>query len=140
MTTSTRPTTTRQPNAWAFGASVFAGIVMVTVGVLQFIEGLVAVIDGDKFLVKTPNYLFTFNATTWGWIHLALGVLVAVGGFFIFSGSIVARSVGVVLASLSAIVNFLWLPYYPIWSIVIIAIDMLVIWGLTTINLRDVDA
>ena len=137
MTTSTGGKTSHEPNLWAVGASVFAGVMMMTVGVLQFFQGLVAAVDGRKFVVTSPNYAFQFNLTAWGWIHIVLGVLVAAAGFFILTGNVVARAVGVALAVLSAIANFLWLPYYPIWSIVIIALNVVVIWGLTTSRVGD---
>lgn len=123
---------------WAAGASVFAASVLLMVGILQVLQGLVAVVNGTDFLVKAPNYLFAFNASTWGWIHLIVGLCLAATGLLIFTGHAAARLVGVVLAGLSAVLNFLWLPYYPIWGLVIIAFDVYVIWGLLTSDLRKV--
>ena len=105
---------------------------MATIGLLQFFEGLVGIIDGNKFLVKTPNYVFELNVTAWGWVHLILGLVLVLTGCFILTGNIVARTVGAMLAGLSAVLNFIWLPHYPVWSILIIAIDIVVIWALTT--------
>ena len=122
---------------WAVGASVFAGLMMATVGVFQFFEGLVAVVDGNDFLVRTPNYVFQFDASTWGWIHLVIGAVVAVAGVFILNGNVLARTVGVFIACLAAIANFLWIPYYPLWGIVTLALNVLVIWGLTSANLGE---
>jgi hypothetical protein len=127
----------RARTLWAAGASTFAATIMLVVGVFQFIEGLIAVVNGNDFLVKTPNYLFSFNATAWGWFHMIIGLCAAVAGGFIFTGNVLARSVGVALAVLSALANFLWLPHYPLWGIVIIALDVLVIWGLTSVDLSD---
>src|SRR6478736_4587165 len=79
----------------------------------------------------------TFTATAWGWFHMVIGLSAAVAGGFIFTGSLLARSVGVALAVLSALANFLWLPHYPLWGIIIIALDVLVIWGLTAVDLSD---
>jgi hypothetical protein len=110
--------------------SAFAGAMLMIVGLFQFFQGLVAVINGNQFFVTTPNYVFQFNATTWGWIHLVFGIVVAVAGLFIFTGNIVARGVGILLAGLQAVINFMWLPYYPLWSIIIIAIDVFIIWSL----------
>ena len=132
MSTSTGRTGRTEPSSWALGASVFAGIVMATIGVLQFFEGLVGIIDGNKFLVKTPNYVFELNVTAWGWVHLILGAVMALTGCFILTGNIVARTVGAMIAGLSAVLNFIWLPHYPVWAILIIAIDVVVIWALTT--------
>jgi len=69
--------------------TTFAGTMMMIVGLVEFFQGLVAVINGNQFFVTTPNYVFQFNATTWGWIHLVFGIVVAVAGLFIFTGNIV---------------------------------------------------
>jgi len=122
---------------WAAGASTFAASIMLLVGVFQAIQGIVALVNGNDFLVRTENYVFTFNATTWGWIHLIMGILVAVAGGFILTGNLAARSVGIALAGLSALANFLWLPHYPIWAILLIALNVLVIWGLAKVDLGD---
>ncbi len=128
----------RPPSAWAVGWTVFAGCILVMVGVYQVIAGLVAIID-DQFFVVGEEWTFQFDTTAWGWIHLILGVVLVLAGIGIFSGNVVARAVGVALAALSAIAAFMWLPYYPIWALVIIALDIAVIWALTTHG-RDVHA
>ena len=135
MTTShsTRPPAGGSP--WAAGLSVFAASILMVVGLFQFFEGLVAVIDGDDFLIRTSDYVFKFDSSVWGWTHLILGILVALAGAFIFTGNIVARSVGILIASLSALANFLWIPYYPVWALVVLALDIFVIWALSSSNL-----
>ena len=115
--------------------TTFAGTMMMIVGLVEFFQGLVAVINGNQFFVTTPNYVFQFNATTWGWIHLIFGIVIAVAGLFIFTGNIVARSLGIFLAGLQALANFMWLPYSPLWSIIIIAIDVFIIWSLATLRM-----
>jgi hypothetical protein len=122
---------------WAAGASTFAGALMLVAGTFQFFQGLTALINGNDFLIRTQNYIFTFNASTWGWIHLLLGLGVAVAGVFIFRGNVAARAVGIGLAVISAIANFMWLPYYPLWGLTIIALDIFVIWGLSKVSLAD---
>jgi hypothetical protein len=117
--------------------SAFAGAMLMIVGLYQFFQGLVALVNGNQFFVTTPNYVFQFNTTSWGWIHLVLGVVVAAAGLFIFTGNVVARGLGIFLAGLQAVVNFTWLPYYPLWSIVIIAIDVFVIWSLVRIRMDN---
>jgi hypothetical protein len=117
--------------------SAFAGAMLMIVGLYQFFQGLVAVVNGNQFFVTTPNYVFQLNATTWGWIHLIFGIVVAVAGLFIFTGNIVARGVGIVLAGLQAVMNFMWLPYYPLWSIIIIAIDVFIIWSLIVTRMEN---
>jgi hypothetical protein len=139
--TSSTPRRSAQPSTsslWAAGTSTFAACIMLMAGVFQAVQGLAALVNGTDFLVRTENYVFTFNATTWGWIHLILGILIAVAGGFILTGNIVARSLGIALAVFSAIANFLWLPYYPIWAIVIIALNVLIIWALAKANLGEV--
>ncbi len=115
--------------------TTFAGTMMMIVGLVEFFQGLVAVINGNQFFVTTPNYVFQLNVTTWGWIHLVLGAVIAVAGLFIFTGNIVARSVGMLLAGLQALANFVWLPYSPLWSIIIIAIDVFIIWSLASLRM-----
>ena len=116
-------------SGWAAGLILFAGLMMIMVGLWQALEGLVAIFE-NEFYVATRNYLFQFDATTWGWIHLLLGVLVAFAGWGLLSGQTWARVVAITLAVLSAIANFLFIPYYPFWSMLIIAVDVSVIWAL----------
>ena len=116
-------------SGWAVGFTVFAAIMMLMAGAWQALAGLVAIFE-NEFYVQTRNYLFQFDATTWGWIHLLVGVVVAFAGWGLLSGQTWARIVGITLAALSATVNFLFIPYYPVWSILIIAVDIFVIWAL----------
>lgn len=113
----------------AGGFIVFAGIAMVLIGAFHAIQGLVALFN-DTFYVVGQKWIFEFDLTGWGWIHLLAGIGIAVAGFFVFAGAAWARYVGIAVAVLSAIINFMWLPYYPIWSLVIIALDVVVIWAL----------
>jgi hypothetical protein len=119
-----------RPSAWAAGYSAFAGVVLVMIGVFQAIAGLVALVD-DQFYVVTEEWVFQFDTTTWGWIHLILGIVLVVSGFGVFTGNVLARTVGVLVALVSAVVAFMWLPYYPVWAILIVALDIAVIWALT---------
>jgi hypothetical protein len=117
------------PPGWALGFIVFAAVMMMMTGAFQALAGLVAIFE-NEFYVATRNYLFQFDATSWGWIHLIVGVIVALAGFALLSGATWARVVGITLAVLSAIANFLFIPYYPFWSLLIIALDVFVIWAL----------
>jgi hypothetical protein len=119
--------TTRE--GWTTGLALFAAIIMIMGGVFQAIAGLVALLE-DEFFVATPNYTFAFDVTTWGWIHLVVGVVVALAGFAVMSGRTWARVVGITLAVLSALTNFAFIPYYPVWALLIIALDVFVIWAL----------
>jgi hypothetical protein len=116
-------------SGWAAGLILFAGLMMIMVGIWQALQGLIAIFE-NEFYVATRNYLFQFDATTWGWIHLVVGLLVAFAGWGLLSGRTWARVVAITLAVLSAIANFLWLPYYPFWSLLIIAVDIFVIWAI----------
>lgn len=126
----------REPSGWAIGFAAFAGTMMIIVGFFHAAVGLSALFT-KGILVSTPNYVFSFNTTTWGWAHLILGVIVLLAGFGVFSGAVWARTVGVILIAISAIANFLFLPYQPIWSVLIIAVDIAAIWALTAHG-RDV--
>jgi hypothetical protein len=116
-------------SGWAVGFTVFAAVMMIMVGAWQALAGLIAIFE-NEFYVPTRNYLFQFDATAWGWIHLVLGLIVAFAGWGLLSGQTWARIVGITLAALSATANFLFIPYYPFWALLIIAIDVLVIWAL----------
>jgi hypothetical protein len=111
---------------------------MIMIGTFHAIAGLVAIFD-DTFYVATREYIFQFDASQWGWIHLIFGILIAIAGGYLLTGSVIARTVGVVMALISAILGFAWLPYYPVWGVVIIAIAISVIWALTAHG-RDVTA
>ena len=116
-------------SGWAVGLILFAGIMMIMVGIWQALQGLIAIFE-NEFYVATRNYLFEFDATAWGWIHLLIGLLVAFAGWGLLSGRTWARVVAITLAVLSAIANFLFIPYYPFWSLLIIAVDVFVIWAI----------
>lgn len=116
-------------SVWASSWTAFAGVMMIFGGAMAIFEGIAAIARDDVF-VTTRNYTYNFNLTSWGWIHLALGVLVILAGIALFSGAMWARVVGITLAGLSMIANFMWLPYYPVWATVLIAVDAFVIWAL----------
>jgi hypothetical protein len=120
----------RQPSGWAIGWMVFAAFMMITMGILHILNGLAAIFN-DEFFVVSKEYIFKFDVTTWGWIHLILGIVVLLAGFGLFAGRVWARTVGVIIAVIASIVGFAWIPYYPVWGIVFIAISIAVIWALT---------
>lgn len=130
------PGSVAPPSEFAVGLTLFAAVMMIMVGAFQALQGLVALFN-DTLFVAGEGWLFTFDITTWGWIHLMVGVGVAVAGFFVLQGAVWARTVGVAVAVLSAVLNFMWLPYYPFWSLVIIALDVFVVWALVAHG-RDV--
>jgi hypothetical protein len=120
----------RTPPSEAAGGYVFAGVILILIGCFHAVAGLVAIFD-DGFYVVSENYTFNLDTTGFGWIHLLGGILVACAGFALFSAATWARFVGVLFATLSAIANFFFIPYYPFWAILIIALDIWVIWALT---------
>jgi hypothetical protein len=116
-------------SGWAYGLSAFAGAVMLLVGIFQAFAGLAAIFENEFFVVGA-NYAYEIDVTTWGWIHLILGAIVAFAGVAIYTGAVWARSIGVLLAILSAVANFFFIPYYPVWAVLIIALNIAVIWAL----------
>jgi hypothetical protein len=119
---------------WAY----FAAVMLMIAGAAQILAGIVAVAE-DEFYVVGQEWTFSFDITTWGWIHLVLGALLILVGIGILTGNLAARIVGVIVAGISLLANFAFLPWYPVWSVVVIAIDIAVIWALTAHG-RDVEA
>jgi hypothetical protein len=119
-----------QMSGWV-GWIAFAGVMMALVGTFHAMQGLVALFKDDYFLVEQSELTIQVNYTAWGWIHIVGGIIIAGAGFAVFAGKIWARAIGVIVAMASAIVNIGFLAAYPIWSVTMIAIDILVIWALT---------
>ena len=119
-----------EPSGRALSGVVFAASVLTLIGCFQVIAGLVAVFDDDFFLV-TRNYTFDLDTIAWGWIHLLIGIALVATGFGLFSRKPWAGVTALVLAMFSAVVNFFFIPYYPFWSLLVIALDVWVIWALT---------
>jgi hypothetical protein len=120
----------RNRSGAAVGWTSFAAFMMIMIGFWWVLAGLVGLIN-DDFYVTVKNYIFKFDTTTWGWIHLIVGVLVLLAGFGLFSGAVWARTVGVLMALLATLVGFAWLPWYPFWAILIVVASVSVIWALT---------
>ncbi|MFF1460919.1 hypothetical protein [Streptomyces sp. NPDC058330] len=127
---NTRPPE-RPDSAWAAGGTMFAGVLLLVDGILDIFKGIAGIASDDVY-ERITNYTFKFDITAWGWIHLILGVVLFFVGLGILKGAGWARGVGVGLAALNIIANFIWLPYQPVWAIVSIAIDTFVIWALCT--------
>ena len=120
----------REPSGWAAGGLIFAASVLVLVGMFQAIQGIVAIAN-DDFFVRASHYTFHLDVTTWGWIHLLIGIGVFIVGLALFNQAAWAAVAGIALAMLSAIDNFFFLPYYPVWSVILIALNVWVIWALS---------
>jgi hypothetical protein len=110
---------------------------MILLGSFHAVAGLVGIFN-DQFYVKGSKYIFQFDRSTWGWINLVVGIVVVLAGFGVFSGAVWARTVGVIMAFVSGIAAFAWLPWYPVWAIAIIVVSVAVIWALT-MHGREVD-
>ena len=113
----------------ATGFSTFAGVVMVIAGIWHVLQGIAAIAH-DHIYVSTPDYVYSFDLTGWGWIHLVLGVVVAAVGVAVLRGHSWAAAMGMILAGLSLLGTFLFIPWYPFWSLLIMALDAAVIYAL----------
>ena len=129
--TQTPMASTQSVSPWAHGIAVFAGVIMIVGGAFQAVEGLAGIVH-DKWLVALPNYVYAFDLTLWGWLHLLVGLALLAIGIFLLRGATWARVAGILAAAISAILNFVWLPYSPWWALLLIGIDVLVIWALAT--------
>lgn len=118
--------------SWAYGIAAFAGVLLAMVGLFQFLHGLSAVLK-DTVFVRSPDYVYSIDLTGWGWIHMLLGAAAVAVGIAVLYGQTWALATGILVAILSAVANFAFVPYYPLWSILVIAIDVLAIWALTTL-------
>lgn len=123
-------------NGWAASATVFAGVLLLVDGVISVLEGVSGIAKDHVFVTSGNGYAYRFSLTTWGWIHLGFGVVLFLVGLGVLAGSRLARWIGIALAGASLLTQFMFLPYYPLWSIVVMALDVFVIWGLATYDSR----
>jgi len=124
-----QPTGYDEPTGWT-GWISFAAIMMIIGGSLNALYGVIAAVD-DEWVVFTNRADVYLDVSQWGWAHIIMGVIVLLAGIGLFSGNIVARTVAVIVASISLLVNFFFIPVYPFWALTVIIIDALVIWALT---------
>jgi hypothetical protein len=118
------------PTGWT-GWVVFASFMMFLLGAFQTVQGVVALFNDGFYLVTSRNLVVDVNYNVWGWVHLALGVLLMLSGAGVLTGNLAARTVGVILAGLSALANLMFIEAYPFWSVLIITVDVLVVYSLT---------
>ena len=111
--------------------TIAAAALLLVSAILILLQGISAVVN-DDLLVVAPDYIFKFNTTTWGWIHILLAILLGAVALGMMPGATWARVAAIFMASLSIVAMFLWLPYYPVWSLVVIALDIIVIWAVAT--------
>ncbi|MFC9623443.1 hypothetical protein ACFTXM_26765 [Streptomyces sp. NPDC056930] len=132
----TKPSPTHAPTS---GTTLLAAVLMIIGGAMAIFEGIAA-ITKDRLFVVTRHYVFEFSLTGWGWVHLILGIALLLAGCAVFTGALWARFFGVTVAGLGAIANFLWLPFYPLWALVVIAVNILAVWALCMGMHREADA
>lgn len=121
--------TTKQ--AVATGASIAAAALLLTAGIITLFQGIAALAE-DEVFVAGPEYVYELDLTSWGWVHIVFGILLVLTSLALMTGATWAKIVAIGLACLSIVANFLWLPHYPLWSILIIALDVVIIWALAT--------
>ena len=117
-------------SAWV-GWVNFAGLMLVLVGAFHVIQGLVALFRDEVYVVGQHRLVVDVSYTAWGWAHLVWGALSILVGSCLLVGQMWARIVAVIVAMLSAIANVAFLPAYPVWSAIMIAVDIIVIWAVT---------
>lgn len=120
---------TGESTRWT-GWVVFAGVMMILLGAFQVIEGLVAIFHDGYYLVGANGLVVNVDYTAWGWFHFILGLVAVGAGFGLMTGNVVARVLGIAVAVISAILNLAFIAAYPVWSTVIIAVDVIVIYAI----------
>jgi hypothetical protein len=118
-----------EPSGWV-GWVIFAGVAMIVLGAFQIIEGLVAVFQRGYYLVTSSHLIVHVSYTDWGWVHFGIGAVIVLVGFGVMTGATWARAVGIGLAVISAIINLAFIAAYPVWGVLIIALDVVVIYAL----------
>ncbi|HXB48279.1 MAG TPA: hypothetical protein VNW50_11010 [Streptosporangiaceae bacterium] len=129
------PVAERRGGGGAFAGAVLAGVLMILTGLYSFLAGL-AMILRAPFFVYHGGYLYAWSTHGWGWVELILGAVVVAAGACVLLGMVWARAVGVILATLSAVASFMSLPFYPIWSIILIAVNLFIIWAMVAYSGR----
>ncbi|MEU9293684.1 hypothetical protein [Streptomyces sp. NPDC048266] len=122
---------TSSSGAWAAGGTLFAGVLMLITGFVDILQGITGIAKDDVY-TRVGDYVFKFNLTTWGWIHLILGVILVIVGAGILKGAEWGRISGIALASLNVLLHFLFLPYQPWWALFSMAVSIFVIWALAS--------
>ena len=117
------------PSAWA-GWVIFGGVMLILMGTFQIVQGLVALFDDGFYVVRENGLVVNVNYNTWGWIHTIIGVIALLAGVGLLAGNMAARIVGVIIACLSALVNIAFISAYPVWSTILIALDVIVIYAI----------
>jgi hypothetical protein len=120
------------PSTMALTTSGFAGTMLIMVSLFQILQGIAAVAADDVY-VTGIEYVYQLDVTSWGWVHIVVGAVALATGIGVLAGQAWAYMVGIVLAVVASIANFAFLPYYPIWSAIVIAFNVAVVWALCTL-------
>lgn len=123
------------PSTLALTTSGFAGTMLIMVALFQILQGIAAVAADDVY-VTGIEYVYQLDVTSWGWVHIVVGAIALATGIGVLAGQAWAYVVGIFLAVVASIANFAFLPYYPIWSAIVIAFNVAVIWALSTLLAR----
>ena len=123
------PQVHEDPSGWAAWV-VFGGVMLILLAIFHVVQGIVALVNDDYYLVTKDGLVLNLDFTYWGWTHLVLGVLLGLVGVGLLAGNTAARAAGVGLAVLSAVVNLVFIAAYPAWSVMIIALDVIVIYSI----------
>jgi len=128
---TTESTRDHDISGWAVGITFFASLMLLLIGTFHLLAGFAAILD-DSFYAVRPGYALELDVTTWGWVQLVGGLVVMFAGAMLLFGSMFGRIIAIAVAVISAIGSFWSIPYYPVWSILLIALNIAVIWSVTT--------
>ena len=119
-----------EPDGSVLGITAAAGLILMLTGVFGMIQRIVGIVDNDLYVV-TNKWLFELDAIAWGWGHILIGLISLCAGVGLFFGGRWARALAIVIAVFGILANCAWLPYYPMWAVLVIAFDLFVIWAVT---------
>lgn len=124
------------PSYMAVTTSGFTGTLLIMVGLFQVLQGIAGVAADEVYLTGI-EYVYQLDVTSWGWVHIVVGALALATGIGVLAGQTWAYMVGIALAVVASITNFAFMPYYPIWSVIVLALNVAVIWSLCTLLAQD---
>ncbi|GAB2984256.1 hypothetical protein LWP59_18035 [Amycolatopsis acidiphila] len=120
---------TKRVSAWT-GWVAFGGVMLILLGLFHAVQGVVAVYDRGYYLVRPSGLVVAVDYSVWGWVHIGLGVVAVLAGIGVLTGNAAARVAAIVIAGVSAVVNLGFVAAYPVWSMVVIALDVIVIYAI----------
>ncbi|MER7828488.1 hypothetical protein ABTX85_38835 [Streptomyces sp. NPDC096097] len=121
-------TTQPEDRQWVSGLHLFAGLALEFSGTLSIVMGAAGIGQGAIF--RAPGYAYRFNVTAWGWMHVVIGLALIAAGLGVLLGQSWAKGAGVAVGAVSLVAQFMFIPYYPMWSIIVMVLDLTAIWAL----------